>query len=245
MWWGAGKLAHIAGWRVDVQTAFNILSAVAAQPCEHAPACLVHVAQYLDCKRDVPVVIGRPDVDSLASTAPPTGDFDISRPLPPCPVAFADGALRHDREGRSVSGIAIFVACFAVVGASFRPHHVAIDAHGTEIHSASTATSLLDYVRGSLQEKGWPQVHPAAVYSDSGSTIAVAESVNRLARSLHLARRVYFMREAKIHALATFLKVLGTINYADPLTKVVDKRVFRAAAVAWLNLFDKADLERF
>ena len=38
--------------------------------------------------------------------------------------------------------------------------------------------------------------------------------------------------------VAKFLKVDGTINYADPLTKVVIPKVFRAAAKIWMNVPD-------
>ena len=88
---------------------------------------------------------------------------------------------------------------------------------------------------GGLQESGWPQTHPMELFVDSGSTIAVAESVNRLSRSLHLSRRVYFLRESEVLGFVKLLKVAGTRNPTDPLTKAVKKNVYFLARNVWMN----------
>ena len=77
------------------------------------------------------------------------------------------------------------------------------------------------------------QAHPSNIFIDSASTLHVVESVNRLHRSLHLARRVFLMRMAEREGDVKFAQTPGPVNKSDPFTKAVVRATFWAARSFW------------
>ena len=127
----------------------------------------------------------------------------------------------------------IMVGHAAVLTISARQHCVAKDSHDTEIYAASLCVSMQGAVRDILREKGWLMNFPSYIFIDSASTLAVVESVNRLHRSLHLARRVFMMRMAESEGEASFAQTPGVVNKSDPFTKAVARAVFLTARAFW------------
>lgn len=143
-----------------------------------------------------------------------------------------DGDLRIDR---SVSGIVHKFAGAAVSVQSVRQHSIAIDAHSSECFTASTATCQAVAYRGILAELRISQEVPTPIYSDSRSTLLVAQNSAALRKSIFILRRILYMREAVEAGEVDFYSCAGGSNPADPLTKYVNKRVFMAARRFWMG----------
>jgi hypothetical protein len=229
-----GMLVHISQWEPSIVYPTSRVAGVMAAPCEAAEEEVKGIAAYLHHRMNEEIVIGGPHVDNLDSVEPTARAYSSGMPLPPCALAFADGALGEvDAEGKSMSGVVIMVGYVCVLALSARQHCVAKDSHDTEIYAGSLAATLMISVRDQLREKGWIQIHPSYLFTDSSSTLAVVESVNRLHRSLHLARRVFLMRMAEVEGDVKFVQTPGAINKADPMTKAVLRAVFLAARDFW------------
>jgi len=111
------------------------------------------------------------------------------------PLAYfvvCDGDLRTDR---SVSGIVHRFAGAAIAVQSVRQHSIAIDAHSSECFTASTAACQAVAFRGMLTELRISQELPTPIYSDSRSTLLVAQNAAALRKSIYILRRILFMRE--------------------------------------------------
>ncbi|KAL1530488.1 hypothetical protein AB1Y20_001390 [Prymnesium parvum] len=143
-----------------------------------------------------------------------------------------DGDLRIDR---SVSGIVHKFAGAAVAVQSVRQHSIAIDAHSSECFTASTAACQAVAYRGILTELRISQEVPTPVYSDSRSTLMVAQNSAALRKSIFILRRILYMREAVDAGEVDFYSCAGGTNPADPLTKYVTKRVFLGARRFWMG----------
>ncbi|KAL1500369.1 hypothetical protein AB1Y20_013032 [Prymnesium parvum] len=151
------------------------------------------------------------------------------------PLAYfvvCDGDLRMDR---SVSGIVRRFAGAAISVQSVRQHSIAIDAHSSECFTASTAACQAVAFRGMLTELRISQEVPTPIYSDSRSTLLVAQNAAALRKSIYILRRVLFMREAVSNGEVDFYSCAGGTNPADPLTKHVKKKAFLEARQFWMG----------
>ncbi|KAL1519490.1 hypothetical protein AB1Y20_023008 [Prymnesium parvum] len=163
------------------------------------------------------------------------------------PSADVDRIARLEREqaacvqsisgiiDRSVSGIVHKFAGAAVAVQSVRQHSIAIDAHSSECFTASTAACQAVAYRGILTELRISQEVPTPVYSDSRSTLMVAQNSAALRKSIFILRRILYMREAVDAGEVDFYSCAGGTNPADPLTKYVTKRVFLGARRFWMG----------
>ena len=233
-----GKLVHISQWDPSIVYATSKEAGIMAAPSEEAEEEVRTTVAYLHHRKHVEIQFGGEDIESLDSSEPIDGAYRDGIALPAGPFAFADGALGDsDESGKSLSGIVVMVGRVCVIAISARQHCVAKDSHDTEIYAASLAATLMTSVRDQLQEKGWLQLHPANIFIDSASSLHVVESVNRLHRSLHLARRVFLMRMAEHEGEAKFAQTPGNINKSDPMTKAVPRATFLAARDFWFGKY--------
>ena len=229
-----GKAVHISQWMPCIVYPVVRLAGVMAAPSEEAEEECKVLAAYMHHRKNEEITIGGLHVTSLDSVAPTETLYRDGMELPTCALAFADGSLGEASvDGKSLSGVLIMVGHFTVLAMSARQHMVAKDSHDTEIYAASLAATLMVSIRDQLQEMGWIQAHPSNIFIDSASTLHVVESVNRLHRSLHLARRVFLMRMAEREGDVKFAQTPGPVNKSDPFTKAVVRATFWAARSFW------------
>jgi hypothetical protein len=231
---GVGKMVHLSQWLPDIVYAVSKLAGVMAAPTEHAEEEMKATVAYLYHRMHIELNMGGKHIVSLDAVEPLVRHYTEGMTMPTGPFAFADGALGEvDSDGKSMSGVLIVVGHTPMLTISARQHCVAKDSHDTEIYAASLCVSMQGAVRDILREKGWLMNFPSYIFIDSASTLAVVESVNRLHRSLHLARRVFMMRMAESEGEANFAQTAGVINKSDPFTKAVPRAVFLAARTFW------------
>ena len=229
-----GKMVHLSQWLPDIIYAVAKEAGVMAAPCELAEEKVKTTVAYLHHRMHAELVLT--GAETLDSSEPTESVYKEGMPLPTCALAFADGSLGEiDADGKSMSGLVIMVGHNLVLAVSARQHCVAKDSHDTEIYAASLCVTMLGAVRDILREMGWSQLHPSYLFIDSSSTLAVVESVNKLHRSLHLARRVFLMRMAEAEGVVRFTQTPGAINKSDPMTKAVVRAVFLSARSFWFG----------
>ena len=87
---------------------------------------------------------------------------------------------------------------------------------------AETCKSVL-WHRELLQELGMPQTGPTILHCDNTGAIAVAKDPVHHDRTKHIRRRYHFIREVVDNKEAMVQHRRGDINWADLLTKAVDR----------------------
>jgi hypothetical protein len=92
------------------------------------------------------------------------------------------------------------------------------------------------FFRDHLSSLGIDQSVETPIFSDSASTLLAVENTSSLKNALHLVRRTYFMRMAKIEGEITFYRVVGKENPADVLTKYLTAPYFLAAVAYFLGM---------
>mmetsp|Transcript_19981 Transcript_19981/g.49841 ORF Transcript_19981/g.49841 Transcript_19981/m.49841 type:complete len:165 (+) Transcript_19981:984-1478(+) len=155
-----------------------------------------YVIFYLLATPTLGLVFGRKEgasAEELEWRASPSHQMQLD--VKEAPLAYfvvCDGDLRTDR---SVSGIVHRFAGAAIAVQSVRQHSIAIDAHSSECFTASTAACQAVAFRGMLTELRISQELPTPIYSDSRSTLLVAQNAAALRKSIYILRRILFMRE--------------------------------------------------
>mmetsp|Transcript_38610 Transcript_38610/g.67835 ORF Transcript_38610/g.67835 Transcript_38610/m.67835 type:complete len:122 (-) Transcript_38610:10-375(-) len=92
-----------------------------------------------------------------------------------------------------------------VSAVAVRQHSIAIDAHSSECFTASTATCQAVAYRGILAELRMSQEVPTPIYSDSRSTLLVAQNSAALRKSIFILRRIQVRQQARFHGSAPVL----------------------------------------
>ena len=217
-----GALQHVTKTRKDCSQAINRESRYSHKPCKQAVKCVKHTIFYLLAHRDDGLIFGSGPAskweDLIWSKGLPSDyKFDPNVKLMGYHMA-CDGNLEVDR---STSGIVQMFAGANIAGSSFRQHSQAVEAHGSELFTASTAAAFCVPTRGILTELGIAQLYPTPLFIDSASTVLCAESRLALKRSMHLMRRAKYLQESVEEEVTKPISIGGTLNFADPFTKAI------------------------
>ena len=107
---------------------------------------------------------------------------------------------------------------------------VALSTFEAEIHALATAVQEAEFIRGVMNELGFPQKNPTKIFCDNKSTVDWANGIGKISgrRNVrHLELRYSRIREAGKQLLVKVIHVSGKENPADLRTKIVSPAVFR------------------
>ena len=127
---------------------------------------------------------------------------------------------------RSISGYAIMYAGAALTWSCKRQPATALSSTEAETYSASAAAAELLWERELMAELGETPPGPSTLWVDNAGAVAVAQDVQSVGRSRHIARRANFLHDAAEQG-AVRVKWLSTeVMAADVLTKPLDAKKF-------------------
>jgi hypothetical protein len=131
----------------------------------------------------------------------------------------ADFAGEVDHR-RSTTGYIFTVGTGAVSWMSRIQKIVALSTTEAEYVAVTEASKELIWLQGLLTELGFMQ-EKCALYSDSQSAIHLARNSAFHSRTKHIGLRYHFIRSLLEDEVLTLIKIQGSKNPADMLTKVV------------------------
>ena len=105
-----------------------------------------------------------------------------------------------------------------------------------EGYELSRQVPIVIHHRYLLEELGCAQPRPTAVGCDNSAVVSQVREADSMKRSLYLRRRIKFISMAEDEGLVRVYKVLGTLNLADVLTKVLGPKPFARLRDALLGL---------
>ena len=153
--------------------------------------------------------------DANLGTIKPSQDTDLA------PIASGSSDAAARAAARSVTGVVGMLGGAPLFTVAVRQHLVVPEVHTSELHAAGTAVELPISHAGVLQEVGILQLRPTPIFSDSQSTIFVANSQQAVKRSVWTARRAAALRDSVDSKAVQFFKVASADNCADMLTRPV------------------------
>jgi hypothetical protein len=108
-----------------------------------------------------------------------------------------------------------------IMARSFKDKSVSHSSCESEIKAIDETIRQAIWLRGFLEELGFPQLEPTVIYTDSQSAQALINSFNVKNNSAHLVMRLNYLHEVVTRGLIV-LKYIDTLNQvADILTKLL------------------------
>jgi hypothetical protein len=142
-------------------------------------------------------------------------------------TVFVDSDHAHDVvTRRSVTGLIIFVGRTPVFYSSKRQGAVETSTYGAEFCAMRTAAEETIAVRYMLRCLGVKVEHSSYVFGDNLGVIQNVTTKDSLLKKKHVAISYHRVREAAAAGIIHPVKIDGTKNYADMLTKSLSERVF-------------------
>eukprot|EP00965_Chrysotila_dentata_P059643 1978665-Pleurochrysis_carterae.AAC.1 len=147
--------------------------------------------------------------------------YAVADPHPVAGFSDSDWATKH-----STSGHVFLYSQAAITWSSKKQATVALSSCEAEIVAASEAAKEAVYLRSLIAELGSPATEPTSLALDNKSAIDLAYNPEHHARSKHIDRRHFFVRE-KVETLEiTVPFVKSADNLADFFTKPLAPRLF-------------------
>jgi ATP-binding cassette subfamily B (MDR/TAP) protein 1 len=134
---------------------------------------------------------------------------------------YVDADLAGDPDTyRSTTGYVYTVGGAAVVWVSNLQGQVALSTTESEYVAIAEAGKEMVWLKGLLEELGKKQQN-CALHSDSQSAIHLAKNPAFHSRTKHIPMRYHYIRELVENEVLKMMKILGSENPADMLTKSV------------------------
>ena len=122
-------------------------------------------------------------------------------------------------SAKSMTGVVGMLAGGAIDNICQSQQCKAGETHTTEVVAGGTALNRIITARGLLQEMHYPQVRPTPTFTDSATSIFVANDDGALKRALWLRRRVLVLRDGVDEGEFEPIKIPEEDNAADVYTK--------------------------
>ena len=134
-------------------------------------------------------------------------------------VSADSSFLSCEKTGRSQAGCVLFHGNAPVIWKSFLQRVVAGSTAEAEHMAMGEATRELIYSRQFLKELGVDDAVPSLLFEDNAPCIKIAENAGFTQRSKSIRTKCHMVREALDSKIIQIVKVPGTDNVADALTK--------------------------
>jgi hypothetical protein len=190
--------------RPDIATAVGILGSAAAKPTRAHLRGVNHLAKYLKSTKELELVLGGLD-----------DEVNL--------FGYTDASHNPDKTSRPRLGYCFYLNLESgtIFARSVKDTCVSHSSCESEIKAIDTATRQVIWMRGFLEELGFPQKEPTILYTDSESAIKLGELCNVGNNSMHIVMRINYIHEC-IEAGIIKLKYVNTDNeVADALTKLL------------------------
>jgi hypothetical protein len=140
---------------------------------------------------------------------------------------FFDSDHAHDKKtGRSISGIIVFVGRTPIIWKSKRQGAIQTSTYGAEFCAMRLATEEAHSIRYMLRSLGLRVKKPCYLYGDNLAVIQNATTPEGTLKKKHVALSYHFVREAVAINIIAPRKVGSPDNFADVMTKPLDKDTF-------------------
>ena len=126
---------------------------------------------------------------------------------------------------RSTSGVAVFVLRASVLSHSRTQAAAGLSSGEAEFYAIGSGTSDALFLRSLVLEACMFSKVNLTVYTDSTAGKSMAGPFRTTIKTKHVSLRLLYMQELVTSGFVKLRKVLGTLNPADVLTKVVSKDV--------------------
>ena len=241
-----GALIHIAHVHPAIAMATSRVCAFMATPTQASYTAARRILAWLATRRDVGVTYGNKAIRGIDDLARPAADIlpmaqerdyslhcTVDSDLPSGELPVRDESSTepiHKASHRAQLGYTVMLAGGCIEAVSRRQHSTAVDTAAAELFAASTAASVLILITGVLAFLSFERLgrEPVRVWCDNDAAVMVSRDATSIKRLAYIARRCRFLQELVDRKIITLLKVPGTANPADALTKHLSpKQVFR------------------
>lgn len=151
---------------------------------------------------------------------------------------FFDSDHAHDKvTGRSISGTITMVGRTPIVWKSRRQGAIATSTYGAEFSAMRLAVEEAYTIRYMLRALGIKIEKPCYLYGDNLGVIQNASTPEGVLKKKHVALSFHFVREAVATRVIMPRKVGSPDNFADMLTKPLDKNTFmgHVGGILWMT----------
>jgi len=240
--------------RIDICYAVSSLSRFCAAPREGHYKRLLRLWGYLKKYPDKAVAIDARDPifdpKEPVEFEPDFGDqygyaSEDMDPMFPEPIydeltvsIFFDSDHAHDKKtGRSISGIIVLVGRTPIIWKSKRQGAIQTSTYGAEFCAMRLATEEAHTIRYMLRSLGLKVEKPCYVYGDNLGVIQNATTPEGTLKKKHVALSYHFVREAVAIRIIAPRKVKSPDNFADVMTKPLDKDSFMGhiGGILWMT----------
>jgi len=151
---------------------------------------------------------------------------------------FFDSDHAHDKiTGRSISGIIVMVGRTPVIWKSKRQGAIQTSTYGAEFSAMRLATEEAHTMRYMLRSLGIRVEKPTRLYGDNLGVIQNATMPEGTLKKKHVALSYHFVREAVAVNVVSAFKVPGKDNFADVMTKPLERDGFmhHTCGILWTS----------
>jgi hypothetical protein len=201
--------------RPDVALAVGLLTRCMAYPSEALLREAERVLIYLYHTRDLGLVYHKTHATVV--------DMDWAPSLGP--VTDGDSDANFETK-RSTTGYMFMLLNTAISWCVRRQQSIALCTTHAELMAGSLAACEAVYLRGLLDELGHKQIAPTVLRSDNTGAIDLAHDPVQHAKSKHIDRRYFHIRELIDDKVIKVIYVKSADNRADWLTKPLPKNIF-------------------
>ena len=190
--------------RPDILTAIGQLGSAAANPTPTHLRGVEHLGRYLKGSTDYAIKFGGTNQEINL-------------------FGYSDASHLPHGDSKPRLGYCFFLnlESGAILARSFKGKTVSHSSCESEIDAINVATKQVVWLRGFLEELGFPQTQPTVIYTDSKSAKTLSDTFQLSNNSEHITMRINYIHES-INNKLILLKYINTENQvADILTKIL------------------------
>ena len=199
-----GKLMWVSKLRVDVMFSTNLLCRQLKGPSNAAMKALKRTMKYLKTYPDVNLKINNEKCLNL--------------------IIFADASFANDHSKRSIGGSICFIGNTLISAYSKTQPWVATSTAQAELMEIYRAVTMEKWIRGIFKDFGI-SLGISLIFTDSLAALHIIKSEVLLKKTNFLATKIKFIQAAEEEHMIKVVKIAGTSNPADVLTKVPTKEM--------------------
>jgi hypothetical protein len=151
---------------------------------------------------------------------------------------FFDSDHAHDKvTGRSISGIITMIGRTPITWKSRRQGAIATSTYGAELSAMRLATEEAHTIRYMLRALGIKVTKPCYMYGENLGVIQNATTPEGVLKKKHVVLSFHFVREAVAVGVIAPRKLGSPDNFADVMTKRLDKNCFmgHVNGILWMT----------